>query len=164
MTEGKVSIFKCNWISSYWKIEDFWREFGRTDVCFPQTKNTRLFPRNLNNNSKAVAQTSYAYVLFVGFFSVCCFFFGWLVFPTDGSYFYTNGEKSHSKISKWSNEVHSYQWNINGLQDKIVSYKSAQLYLKTVQKPSLLKCCLSASLLPFSHSLISLSIHFFHFC
>lgn len=68
------------------------------------------------------------------------------------------------EVSKWSNEVHSYQWNLNGLQDEIVSYKSAQLYLKSVQKLALLKCCLSASLLPFSHSLISLSIHFFHFC
>lgn len=93
-----------------------------------------------------------------------CFFLFCFVFPTDGSYFYTNGEKTHSEVSKWSNEVHSYQWNLNGLQDKIVSYESAQLCLKTVQKPSLLKCWLSASLLPFSHSLISLSIHFFHFC
>lgn len=148
MMEGKFLIFKCNWISSYWKIKDFWREFSRTDVCFPQMKNTHLFPRNLNNNSKAVTQTS-------------CVFSP----PTDGSYFYTNqGEKATMEIFKWGNEVHSYQWNLNGLQDEIILYKSAQLYLKAMQKSFLLKCCLSASLLPFSHSLISLSIPFFHFC
>lgn len=68
------------------------------------------------------------------------------------------------EISKWGNEVHSYQWNLNGLQDEIILYKSAQLYLEAMQKSFLLKCCLSASLLPFSHSLISLSIPFFYFC
>lgn len=133
MKKGKFLIFKCNWISSLWKIKDFWREFSRTDAYFPQMKNMHLFPRKLGNNSKAVTQTR----------CVLCGFFFFL--PTDGSYFYPNqGKKATVEVSKWGNEVHSYQWNLNGLLDKIVLYKSVQLYLKSHAKVFLIK------MLPFS--------------
>lgn len=49
-------------------MKDFWREFGRTDVCFPQMKNMHLFPRNLNKNSKAVIQASCGGTFFYFFF------------------------------------------------------------------------------------------------
>lgn len=151
MMKGMFLVFKCNWISSYWKIKDFWREFGRTDVCFPQMKNMHLFPRNLNNNSKAVTQTN----SFLNLHSNGCF--------------YTNGEKSHSGslcMKQWSAFLSmKFKWSPGwNFVLSFLSCLSVQLYLKTIQKPSLLKCCLSASLLPFSHCLISLSIHFFHFC
>lgn len=110
MMEGKFLIFKCIWIRSYQKIKNFWREFGRTDVCFPQMRNMHLFPRNLNNNSKAVTQTSCVVVVFFFLQMV-------LIFIQRNK-----GEKATMDVSKWSNEMHSYQWNLNGLQDEILFY------------------------------------------